>query len=220
MKKDAKDSTIEYGGNIDNMWQKEKKLDTCLNNRIKYFGSLAGYTAFLKQLVYFCGDPVYEAADIGCGVAVPSINLVDEGIIKHLTLVDKFKKNIRKNQEIIESSYPHLKDRIDFMQQDLYAEPLQEEYDIVLALTVARRNELKKENIKIRNICNAVKEEGYLILSVPLKANGEPFNRYIKCKMHDEVDFIMKHNGIKWLKSCQNEIEIWSVGHKVNPDGL
>ncbi|MEA3230012.1 MAG: hypothetical protein U9P44_03780 [archaeon] len=203
-----------FCGNLDNMWSKPKKLETCLTARMDFFGSLRDYTDFLKDMIDFCGNSVKTAVDFGCGVAIPTISLVDEGLIGYVDLLDKFWSNLRRNNSIIEDNYPHLEDKINFIQQDLYGDILQYDYDLVLALTVARRSELSTENLKVRNICNAVKPGGYLIMSIPLRTNGDVFTGYTKNIVFDSVVAVFDYYDIEWFKSCRNDIEMWCLGQK------
>jgi len=206
---------MPVNGNYDNMWVKPRKLETCLSDRIKYFGSLKDYNDFLSDIISYCGEPVETAIDMGSGVAIPTISLVDQSMINCLDLLDKHELNLNINRDIVNDNYPHLKDRIDFVQADLYDELFcEKQYDLVLALTVATKSELKSDSKKIENICSSVKPGGYLLMSVPLQANGNFFDLNMKIITFELIRNVMKCYDIDWYKSCHNDIEVWCLGQR------
>ncbi|MEA2004046.1 MAG: hypothetical protein U9O53_03735 [archaeon] len=206
---------MSVSGNYDNMWVKPRKLQVCLSDRMKYFGSLEGYIDFLNDFVSYCGESIETAIDMGSGVAIPTISLVDQGVISSLDLLDKHAANLEVNRGIINDNYPHLKDKIGFIAADLYDDFFcEKQYDLVLALTVAAKSELKPNSRKIENVCSSVKPGGYLLMSVPLKANGNIFDLNTKITTFDLINNLMEHYDIDWYKSCHNDIEIWCLGQK------
>ena len=200
---------------LDNIWNKESKLSTCLKRRAECFGSLETYLRFMRRLVVGSGNfPYGNCLDSGCGDAYLSINLTRLGLIQNLTLLDKFPRNLKINEKYIEQT-PELKERIEFVEQDLYEEPIQNTYDLILALTVIRTSELRPSNKKVKNIFNAVDYDGRIIVSVALEADGKEFSDYKKQTVRKCIETLMEKNEIQPIEGILKDQEVWVTGRKI-----
>ena len=206
---------MRYGGNPDNIWKRETSLNACLQDRINSFGSLETYLKFMRRYVMNAGIfPYGRALDAGCDEALVSIELASTGLIQYLTLLDKFPQILEKNRKYIADKHTELSGRVSFIVKDLCKECIDEKYNLVLALTIIRASELKSGSKKVENIFNFVDNKGTIIMSVPLKADGNEFSDYKKLIIREGIEKLMNSYDIQFLETAMSKEELWVTGKK------